>query len=81
MIYALKIIGLTGILVAVFLMMSRLEIPPQLLTYLSSLFTLAYQWNHIVDINTLIFIATIIIHVEGALLIWKASKYLVTMFQ
>jgi len=76
MFYLIKAVTFIGVFSSILAALPQLDLPPQVVTAVSIIFSAAYLWNHIVDIDSLIFVFFASLFFEGIMLGWRATQYL-----
>jgi len=76
MITLFKFLGITALIFISLRVLGELQIPPEIAEALTFVFSQAYKWNFLVDIDFLIIIAILVIHIEGLLLGWRVTRWL-----
>lgn len=74
MYYTIKIIAIFGAIIAVLNFLPQLLIPETAYTSLSSALSFAYQFNHIVDIASIVTIILLFLTIESIFILWRTFK-------
>lgn len=79
MYFLIKTTVIISLIVAVLTLLPALTIPHQIVSSLATVFTYAYQWNHVIDIDTLILVFWLTLFTEGIYLGWRATKWVLEL--
>jgi len=81
MIYTIKVVSIFGAIIAVLTFLPNLVLPDNTVEALSTVISYAYQFNHIVDIDTLLIIFFLFLVSEATLILWRGFKFFLFLFK
>lgn len=81
MLYIVKLISVFGGIILILQLLPPIVLPNGTVQALSTAFGYAYQFNHIVDIDTLIIIFFLFLISEGIFLVWRVFKFFLFLFK
>lgn len=81
MLYIIKVISLFGAIIGILVFLPPLYLPQEFTRSLATGISYAYQFNHIVDIDTLLLVFSLFLITEGILIIWRAFKFFLFLFK
>jgi len=79
MLWTLRVIAIITSTLVVFALLPEIPLPDPLVSAIVFLFGSVYQFNHILDIDTLFLVLSLYLFVEGVLLLVRFIKWLLNV--